>query len=782
LYALRYPHVTQPMRTNTFTTLCLSFLLMMLLATGATAQQLDKDDLRRTTDAVKTAPADTNRVALLITLARHYAESAGHTTARDSALLLSNQADALSKTLHYDTGVIRSGLAQAMAWIRFREAALNANDDNAEAFRQVTSIERKLVQYLTEKKATLQLGHVYMELSYSYRKEIMPTTAERIRLREAALRQYQAAGSKRMEAKAFCGLGDILQEKGDLTQSKEYFLKGIAIYREIGETRLQWIYAQIANVENFLGNFTAGLKYGQEAERMALETHDTTKALIDIYNSSGISYQALKDFDRALEYFRKTLAVVEKYHDAGEINHMASNIAVVLQAKHDPAASIEFQKDILRKYPLAPDNLYLIAVHERLLSAYGTLKRFEEARESCNELLRISAVLPATSPWQMRIYVALIRFFVEDKQYSRARTYLIKNEPLVRQYQVAPYLRLLYLNWHKVDSASGDYLSALRHYMAYTHLNDSLYDASKTREIAQMEIQFETEKKEQSIVLLTKEAQLKEEELRQAGLVRNGTIGGIIILIILLGLGFNQYQLKQKVNREINSKNVVLQRMVDEKEWLLKEIHHRVKNNLQTVVSLLESQAAYLKNSEALSAIQDSQNRVNAMSLIHQKLYLGDNIASIDVRHYLQELMVCLRESFDIRERIRFELHVAAIELDVSQAIPIGLILNEAITNCIKYAFPEPGGNNLVVIHMHQSAGRTVHLSIADNGAGFPDDFDPGRDGCGLGLRLMQGLTEDIEGKFSVRSDRGVTIEVSFVASPLLENQSKETDVQEQTA
>jgi two-component sensor histidine kinase len=366
---------------------------------------------------------------------------------------------------------------------------------------------------------------------------------------------------------------------------------------------------------------------------------------------------------------------------------------------------------------------------------------------------------------------------MDDKQYEQARVYLVKNERMIRKHNVKPYLRVLYMYWHRVDSVRGDYLSSLKHYMAYTHLNDSMYDASKAREIAQMEIQFETEKKEQSIVLLTKETRLKEEELRQAGLVRNGTIGGIVVLGVMLVLGFNQYRLKQKVNLEINSKNVVLQRMVDEKEWLLKEIHHRVKNNLQTVVSLLESQAAYLKNSEALSAIQDSQNRVNAMSLIHQKLYQGDNIASIDVGKYLQELMVCLRDSFGIREKIRFDLHVDTIELDVSQAIPIGLILNEAITNCIKYAFPTSGSNNRVVIQMRQSSDRKTYLSIADNGAGFPDDFDIRRDGCGLGLKLMQGLTDDIEGQFSVRSDSGVTIDVTFLANILLENRGKQTDV-----
>jgi two-component sensor histidine kinase len=756
----------------------LLFVLIFVLATGATAQRLNQEELQRTTRALKTTLADTNRVARLIALARHYAEmQLKSTTARDSALLLGEQAEVLSKTLQYDSGVVRSGIAQALAWIRFREAALTVGKDEIEAPGHLQFLEQKLVQYLTGKKADLQIGSVYMQLAGSYQPEIMPAIAERIRLYEAALARFQVLKNEKLEAKALYNLGNVYNEKGDLPKAKAFYLNSLAVARKSGETRLQGTYAKLANVENFLANYTGGLKYGQEAERIALAMQDTTKSLLDIYNSTGISYQALKDYDRALEYFRKALTVMGKYHNSGDINYMASNIAAILQEKDDPAAAIEFQKDIMQKYPMEPDNMYYIAVHERLLSAYGTLKRFKEGRESCKELLRISARLPETSPWQMRIYFAVIRFFIDDKQYEQARVYLVKNEQMIRKHNVRPYLRVLYMYWHRVDSVRGDYLSSLKHYMAYTHLNDSLYDASKTREIAQLEIQFETEKKEQSIVLLTKETQLKEEELRQASLVRNGTIGGIVVLVIVLGIGFNQYRLKQKANLEINSKNVVLQRMVDEKEWLLKEVHHRVKNNLQTVVSLLESQAAYLKNNEALSAIQDSQNRVNAMSLIHQKLYHSDNIASIDVAKYLQELMACLRDSFGIREKIRFELHVDSIELDVSQAIPIGLILNEAITNCIKYAFPPDSSNNRVVIHMHQSSDRRIQLSIADNGTGFPDDFDPDREGCGLGLKLMQGLTDDIDGQFLLRSDRGVTIEVSFLANTLLESRSTQNDV-----
>jgi two-component sensor histidine kinase len=126
-----------------------------------------------------------------------------------------------------------------------------------------------------------------------------------------------------------------------------------------------------------------------------------------------------------------------------------------------------------------------------------------------------------------------------------------------------------------------------------------------------------------------------------------------------------------------------------EKEWLMKEIHHRVKNNLQIVISLLSTQSNYIDNDIAYNAIRESQHRMQAISLIYQKLYQSENLARVDIRSYIAELVTYLRESFDTDPRIRFELDIVPLDLEVTRAVPLGLILNEAITNAIKYAFPD---------------------------------------------------------------------------------------------
>ncbi len=239
------------------------------------------------------------------------------------------------------------------------------------------------------------------------------------------------------------------------------------------------------------------------------------------------------------------------------------------------------------------------------------------------------------------------------------------------------------------------------------------------------------------------------------------------MLLVILGLLYNRYRLKQRSNRqlerqqiEINQTNRSLQNLVEEKELLLHEIHHRVKNNLQIVMSLLNTQSAYLQNDAALRAIRDSQQRVHSISLIHQKLYQSNNIAQINMPVYIQELVDYLQDSYGTGQSVRFDLKIAPIDLDVTQAVPIGLILNEAISNAVKYAFPDKRAG-VVAISMEHGEADQFKLRIADNGTGLPPDFDP-RKSASLGMTLMRGLSKQLHGSFDLKNEGGLHINIVF--------------------
>ncbi|HMC86414.1 MAG TPA: sensor histidine kinase, partial [Chitinophagaceae bacterium] len=311
-------------------------------------------------------------------------------------------------------------------------------------------------------------------------------------------------------------------------------------------------------------------------------------------------------------------------------------------------------------------------------------------------------------------YMQIARFYIAQKDLSKAQVFLKKglSDMLVDRYNISQKYLLLY----KMDSLAGNYKSALKNHIKYKLYYDSAAAMDQRKKMDELTIKYAAEKKDQDIKLLTQQAIVQQTELKQNRLTRNIMIAGTVLLLIIVGLLFSQFKLKQRTNAAMSNKNMALQHLVEEKEWLLKEVHHRVKNNLHTVISLLESQAAYLEN-DALKAIENSQHRIYAMSLIHQKLYQTEDVKTIDMSVYLPEFIRYLDESFDTHYRIQFKLEIDAINLGVSQAISIALIINEAVTNSIKYAFPlEKKGIIEITV---KKVTDEITLIIADNGIGI---------------------------------------------------------------
>jgi two-component system, sensor histidine kinase PdtaS len=333
----------------------------------------------------------------------------------------------------------------------------------------------------------------------------------------------------------------------------------------------------------------------------------------------------------------------------------------------------------------------------------------------------------------------------------------------------------------KLDSAKGDYLSAIKNLYVLQKLNDSVFSATKTRQIEELKINYQTEQKdqvinlkEQNIQLLTRQDQLQKRQLSQASILRNISFGAVALLIISAGLLFNRYRLKQKTNnklelqqQEITKQNMALHHLVNEKDWLIKEIHHRVKNNLQTVMGLLGTQSGYLKNEEAINAITDSQHRIQSMSLIHQRLYQSNNLSAIKMTDYIYELVDSLNDSFNTNNRIRFKLDIESVQLDLAHSIPLGLIMNEAITNSFKYAFPgnQPG---IVSISFHKISGNHFLLTMSDDRIGLPSTFQSHQSNS-MGMNLMRGLCAEIGAEFILDGQHGTRIDISFLYEPDLE-------------
>jgi PAS domain S-box-containing protein len=222
--------------------------------------------------------------------------------------------------------------------------------------------------------------------------------------------------------------------------------------------------------------------------------------------------------------------------------------------------------------------------------------------------------------------------------------------------------------------------------------------------------------------------------------------------------------LNQKLQVEIQEHTVAEEKIsasLKEKEVLLKEIHHRVKNNMQIISSMLGLQSAYVNNEKLNEILKDSQNRIKSMALIHEKLYQSNNMANINFKEYIETLIVNLSSSYNIdRERIVIVKDIENTSLNIDTAIPLGLIINELLSNALKHAFPNDR-KGTININISQQLDGSYLLNIRDNGVGFPVGLDITNTRT-LGLNLVNALVEQIDGKLNIKIDNGTNFEISF--------------------
>ncbi|MFB6257181.1 MAG: PAS domain S-box protein [Flavobacteriales bacterium] len=206
-------------------------------------------------------------------------------------------------------------------------------------------------------------------------------------------------------------------------------------------------------------------------------------------------------------------------------------------------------------------------------------------------------------------------------------------------------------------------------------------------------------------------------------------------------------------------------RSLKEKEVLLREVHHRVKNNLQVISSILNLQSNFVNDSNTLQILRESQNRISSMSFIHESLYRKDEFDSIDLAQYVKELSTNLLHSFHQKEKnIQLEHEMEEVNLDLDQAIPCGLIINELVSNALKYAFEDQNDGKLRIEVRQENkngGGSEVAIRIADNGTGLPEGYKVGESDS-LGLQLVSSLLEQLKGNIRLKQDNGTDYLITF--------------------
>ncbi|SHL93883.1 histidine kinase dimerization/phosphoacceptor domain -containing protein [Chitinophaga sp. CF418] len=580
-------------------------------------------------------------------------------------------------------------------------------------------------------------------------------------------------------------LADALKYYGDVLRANEEFAKSLhclkqslALYQDLHYTQLQDVYCLLGGVLYNLDDLQEAIKYLLLAKKLAEEAHDTSAVMYNIYNRLGITYEAVERFPEAGTYEEKAYQVAERLHDREAMSFFAANLADTYTELHQYDKA---QQVITKGIALTPSNRpgILNMLQRRQFSLYIERKDYTAALRYFPIVKPMMENQQVWTSLQHRITSKTVQMFLATRNYTQAEKYIRKMEAYTTTNLAMLVRKTIEKHRFTLDSMQGNYIAAMRHYQRYMLYSDSMAMVKHDRQLAHLKVEYETEQKdrdlelkEKHISLLTMETDEQKELIQHEATKRNLSyvIGALLLSLLLISAW--AYNIKRRANLqlkqqqfEINQRNITLKQLLDERDWLLKEVHHRVKNNLQIVISLLNSQALHLHNETARQALRESKNRMQAISLIHQKLYKSDSFSGVNMNYYVSELMDFLQDSFSIRDLVTVEMELDYADLDVSQAVPIGLIINEAVTNAIKYAVPHTVQPR-IRIQLH-SDDEQVALSISDNGAGFPPGFDP-QASDSFGLSLIIGLVRQLRGNVTFNSDAGLQIDMTFPPSRIL--------------
>jgi two-component system, sensor histidine kinase PdtaS len=739
-------------------------ILLFMLCLNAKAQDITSGDSARLfLSNLKRAQNDSSRLEILIKLGSFYIYKPGEFKSDlDSADLFLDQAKELSEKLKISKFQNRVSFLKA-------EVFSERGDQPKARIAYLQAIDNYM---RSGEKETAAHAWIIIGTRVMYSDD---TTGLRgLRGFEHALNIYRELHDKEKEAGALKYIGDWLLRQGQLDEAESELLKTLSIYKSIGYKKLHYTYHLLAAISEIEGNFNKALYYSLEMVKSMQATGDTVQAYI-LYGKIGDIYDDLNEDDKSKYWYKRALVNAAK--DQGFFYEGNNSLISLMMKEGRTKEALEFLLKLIKKRPPV-NKVEQLLVATRLGQCYSLLGKDDLAEKYDQQAITLSKTESRKYDVLMA-YKRMADFYFSRKRYVPAGIYLHKVLAIPRGIGEVETIRNTYLKLFKTDSATGNYLSAIENYQRYKSLTDSIFTVAKAKQITELQLQYE---KDQKVQQLENKSKLQQAALQHAGTVRNFTIAGAGLLFISLVLGYRRYRQKQYSNRllqaqqqKINLINQSLQltvaekdHLLTEKDWLLKEVNHRVKNNLHMIISLLESQAIYLEN-DALKAMETSKHRIFSMSLIHQKLYQSEDVKTIDMSVCLPELVNYLRDSFEAGKYIHFNLEIEPVQLSVAQAIPLALVLNEAITNSVKYAFPD---NRLgeISIKMRQT-GENIELTIRDNGIGMvnaSEDIDIDS----LGLKLMRGLIEEISGQIQFENNNGTIITIIFMTDLLVEKYS----------
>jgi two-component system, sensor histidine kinase PdtaS len=614
--------------------------------------------------------------------------------------------------------------------------------------------------------AFLQLGEIY-----------------HIKNQEQALDYYRSAcriarqkGIRSTELKSKFNIAKLFKDHGHYRLALDEFSSCIQMCTYLNDT-LSFadcrfykgiVFAKLGHYDNALKEYFGAL--------IVYENIDNQGRIAMIYNSIGLVFKNQGDNERALEYFRKSLRMNQQLNQSIGIANSLTSIGIVYKNLNRTEDAIINYEKALKIYEEAKELNMIAGTYNNIGVAWLKTGAPDSARfwfeRSYTLHLDNNNLIEAASVSQN-----IGEAFIDSKKPREAIKWLLSSMEVVKSVNQLPYIQTGYHELHRAYILLGKMDTALFYYKKYIEVKDSIFDIERIKNVAQSELQYQFEK-ERQIESFNSFQESKKNEIELAGerQIRNLSVAFIGILIALAAILLRSLRIRKKMylrleekQEIIKSKNMAQKDLINEtnvllkeKEFLLREIHHRVMNNLQTIKSMLNLQISSLDDETEVLALQDAQNRVQAMSLVHNKLYTGDQSYLVNFEQFAMELFSSVKEAYAHPEcTVSCVINGSDLQVNSETILPLGLILNELLTNTFKHAFVHRSEGKIWIdlVRLKESIYR---MEVLDDGVGINHSLDPDHSKS-MGMGLIDSLSDQLNGFFYYKGgEKGSTFTVEF--------------------
>lgn len=508
------------------------------------------------------------------------------------------------------------------------------------------------------------------------------------------------------------------------------------------------------------------------------------------------------EFDKALEHLSIALEISEQNKDTLSILRILQKIGFVKYSMGKKESSISYYNEALSLARAIEDHttsldicIYLGSLYEednnmdKALSYYkiilidhkknkspsakslATIGRYHTIREEYEQAIDFNIRALAlfseenNDRWVSYIYSALSELSLKINKLDNALEFAKTGLFIAEQNDLIKEKKDNYDALWKVYEQRGEFEESQKYLKLFMELKDSTFSEKKIHNIEILEAQLDNQRNERKISLLKKEKELQASEIKSKKITLYASIAVAILILVFSIITYGRFKLIKNQKREIELKNTKLNHiynqqklLLKDKDTLLKEVHHRVKNNMQVINSLLVLQSNSIENKEVKEIFKVGQNRIYTMAMVHEMLYSKGDLSKIEFSKYAEELIDKLSETYSDNNSIEYHISVPTTAFDLDTAVPLGLLINEIITNSLKYAFPD---NLAGIIYIELGEDdENYQLKIGDNGIGISED-DINKEG-GLGHELIESLTEQIHGQLKMNKEKGTHYIITF--------------------